>query len=83
MKTHHLKVWPWFYRELLTGAKTFELRKNDRDFKVGDTLEEEEWNDATQQYTESPHLRFTVTHIMHGPLFGLEAGWCCMSIKPE
>lgn len=79
---HELKCWPTFYRELVAGTKTFELRRNDRNYQKGDILMIYEWNDATQQYTmTSPTLRFECTHIMHGPGFGLEPGWCCMSIK--
>jgi len=35
---HELKTWPEYFEEILTGKKTFEVRKNDRDYKVGDTL---------------------------------------------
>ncbi len=33
-----LKILPEYYKEVLIGNKTFEIRKNDRDFKVGDTI---------------------------------------------
>ncbi|MBA2610540.1 MAG: DUF3850 domain-containing protein [Bacteroidetes bacterium] len=32
---HLLKCWPEFYNEVITGAKKFEFRLNDRDFKPG------------------------------------------------
>jgi len=32
-------------------AKTFEYRKNDRDFRVGDHIQLREWSARTQQYT--------------------------------
>lgn len=39
MKCHELKLQlPYFY-DVYVGKKTFEIRKNDRDYKVGDILE--------------------------------------------
>lgn len=35
---HELKTWPEFYRAVQDNKKTFELRFNDRDYKVGDEL---------------------------------------------
>lgn len=79
--THKLKCWPAFFAALKSGVKTFEMRQNDRNYQVGDTLELHEWSDAAEEFTTAPPLKFRVTHILHGPLFGLEAGWCIMSIQ--
>ena len=35
---HELKIWNEYFEEVFMGYKTFEVRKNDRDFKKGDTL---------------------------------------------
>jgi len=35
---HELKILPEFFHDVFTGLKTFEVRKNDRNFKVGDIL---------------------------------------------
>lgn len=36
--THYLKIYPEFFSAVCTGVKRAELRKNDRDYRVGDTL---------------------------------------------
>lgn len=38
MKTHKLKILPEYFNKILSGQKTCEIRKNDRGFKIGDTL---------------------------------------------
>lgn len=36
--THDLKIYPEYFSAVCTGAKRAELRKNDRDYRAGDTL---------------------------------------------
>lgn len=35
---HELKILPKYYDAVINGMKTFEIRKNDRNYSVGDTL---------------------------------------------
>jgi ParB family chromosome partitioning protein len=43
--THELKIRPEFFSAVRSGDKRFELRKDDRGFKVGDRLVLREWDD--------------------------------------
>ena len=49
--THVLKSWQRFYRPILDGRRTHELRRNDRGFKVGDFLELREYDEMREAFT--------------------------------
>lgn len=51
MKIHDLKIWPDFFERVDSGEKTFDLRKDDRGFAVGDILRLREWAPAGHFYT--------------------------------
>ena len=42
--THELKIWPEFFKQIRNGRMKFQLRRNDRDFQVGDELLLKEWD---------------------------------------
>ena len=42
---HRLKIAPEYFEAQEKGIKNFEIRKNDRDFKVGDLIELAEFKD--------------------------------------
>ena len=67
-RLHELKVWPPYFDALADGSKTFEVRKNDRGFKVGDTLRLREWSHATG-YTGREVTRL-ITYVLESDL------WC-------
>lgn len=48
---HRLKIWPEFFVPLFQGTKSFEVRRNDRDFRPGDELQLEEWDPRGGLYT--------------------------------
>jgi ASC-1-like (ASCH) protein len=77
---HSLKIDPEFYDLLKTGKKTSELRKNDRNYKTGDTLVLHAYEKEIG-YLDSIVLRFSVTHVLEN-FDGLKPGYCILSIKP-
>lgn len=48
---HKLKININYFKDVLIGKKTFEVRKNDRDYKVGDSIVLNEWNNEEQYFT--------------------------------
>ena len=61
---HKLKTWPVYFDDIFKGRKNFDIRKNDRDFKVGDDLLLEEWNPDIQKYT-GRHCHREITYILN------------------
>ncbi len=78
-KEHTLKTWSQYFDRIETGQKLFEVRKNDRDFQVGDILRLEEWNPETKEYSHRV-IHVEVTYVLQGGQFGIDPGFCVMSI---
>lgn len=45
------KVWPEYFKKILSGEKTFEVRLADWKCGVGDTLILKEWDPKSKEYT--------------------------------
>jgi len=78
---HHLKIKQAYLYHILEGRKTFEVRKNDRDFQVGDILVFfplicDDYN--VYEYVDVIP-KYEITYIHHG--IGVQEGYVCMSIQ--
>ena len=51
MVTHELKTRPKYFQPIYEGTKNFEIRYNDRDYKVGDRLRLREYDISTGKYS--------------------------------
>ena len=65
MQTHKLKTWPAYWEETYYGRKDFDLRKDDRGFRIGDFLFLVEWDQRTGEETGRVMQR-VITGILYG-----------------
>lgn len=79
MMVHELKIWPRFYEAVDSGAKTFEVRENDRNFKVGDTLCLQEYLPMLGRYT-GEQINVIVTYILDDSAY-VKDGCVIMGIR--
>ncbi|MBQ7089135.1 MAG: DUF3850 domain-containing protein [Clostridia bacterium] len=77
---HALKVDQKYFGEIICGRKTFEIRKEDRDFREGDLLALNEYEAETKQYTGYSCLVY-VDYILRDAPY-VPCGYVAMSIKP-
>lgn len=61
-KIHTLKSWSKFFRPIYAGTRTHELRRNDRNFQVGDTIVLCEFDELSNSYSGAK-CTVTVTSI--------------------
>jgi len=81
MKTHSLKCWPEFFEAMLKGEKTFDIRLNDRDFQVGDTVKMREYDPDTKEYT-GRGMDFNIVYITDGIFGQLGTNQIVMQLEP-
>lgn len=69
---HSLKIEQQYLTNLLSGAKKAEIRYNDRDYQLGDTLE-------FYHLDSHQDVAFKITHIHSG--LGLQGGYVALSVE--
>lgn len=86
---HELKTWPIYFQAIIREGKNFELRKNDRDFKVGDHVRLMEYmpsgsgcysSNSVGFYTGA-HVLLRIAYVLKGcPELGLKEGHCILAL---
>ncbi|WP_369198205.1 DUF3850 domain-containing protein [Mycobacterium marseillense] len=85
-RTHELKSWSRFFRPIVAGERTHELRRNDRDYRVGDRLLLREYDPDAECYTGSS-CEAAITSITSRDVpcaasdQGLNPEFCILSIR--
>lgn len=75
MAEHTLKVQEPYFDALVSGAKNFEVRYNDRAYQVGDVLILEPWHGISYDSAKGTPIRRVVTFVYSGdPRFGRRDG---------
>lgn len=77
---HELKILPNHFANVISGEKTFEIRKFDRPFHKGDLLALNEYNADSQYYTGNSCLVY-IDYIMEDAEF-CKKDMVVMAIKP-
>lgn len=75
---HALKTDPEFFEDVAAGNKGFEVRKNDRPYKVSDFLALNEWKDKA--YT-GQFVLMKIVYILNDPQYCKE-GYVILGLKP-
>lgn len=76
-RTHYIRLAATYYDDVKAGIKTFELRKNDRDYRTGDILEMNEFADGRNT---GRVIRCRVIYMLE-EYTGLTDGYCILGIK--
>lgn len=76
-RIHTLKTEPSYFEAVLNGSKRFEIRKNDRNYQVGDFLLLQEWDPKESMYTG----RSVLAKIVYMSDFEQKEGYVVLSIE--
>ncbi len=79
MTVHELKISPKYFEEVRKGFKTFELRKDDRNYKLCDLVTLKEYENG--KYTGRELENLPITYILRDcPEYGLKEGYCILGL---
>lgn len=80
MKLHNLSIGSVYYSEVEYGIKTFELRKNDRDYEVFDLIHFVDTNG--QDFKANSNNVYQIVYILRdAEKYGLDKDYCILGIK--
>lgn len=79
-KLHTLKIREKYLRDIEKGTKTFELRKNDREFQVNDLIRFVDTKG--QNYPKSSRYLYEITYVLKNvPEYGLNEDYCILGLR--
>lgn len=75
LRIHQLKIMPEYFKAIASKDKRFEIRKNDRDYKLGDSLLLREYNE--DKYTGN-EINAVITYMTD---YAQKKGYVVMGIE--
>lgn len=79
--THKLKTHDHFLSDIAKGRKPFEIRKDDRNFKVGEYLSLDGYYPESKCYSGREITAKITYKLENAEQFGLMPGYCILGIK--
>lgn len=64
--------------DIVKRQKTFEVRLNDRDFKINDWLKLKEWNEKEGYSGNVCYVQ--IVYILEGGFYGINKGYCVLGL---
>jgi hypothetical protein len=80
MKVDVLKTVAPFFWDVWHGHKTFEVRRNDRDFQEGQQVFLIHWDAGADRRLDLRAIRADVTYVLKGGQFGIQEGYCVLGL---
>lgn len=77
---HDLKIDYEYWRAVYNEYKKAEVRKDDRDFQVGDLISFKVYSDG-RLLNDGDNFCFIITHILRGGQYGIKDGYVMLSIE--
>lgn len=78
MQIHTVKLDSIYFGRVANGTKTFEIRRNDRDYQTGDIMHMHEYDSERKVLTDMPIIK---AEIVYTSTFNQEDGWIVLGIK--
>ena len=78
--THELKTHRQYFNEIWDRKKLFEVRFDDRNYQIGDTVRLLDYDPDTNTFSDKT-IRADISYKLEGGHFGVEKGYCVLSLS--
>lgn len=80
LKVHELKTLHEPFQAVWSGAKSFEIRVNDRNFQQGDIVNLMEYDQACEPPLSGRQVHAVIGYVFKGGTYGLDPTYCVFAL---